>query len=500
MKTQPRAVMQRQEKTFLIFFALFLLLGILAFSSQEMLKSAHAAVQYFTDGYSNGKLIVSIAWLSLLSIACFAALKFKINEKLEKFEKHFFAAFIIAASAIMILGVLQFNYFATGENPNVYYATYLKEGNYSNWEGSGISHSHFPKITLYFIEKSLGINLGNEFDDGKPLYNIFPNRDLWSAAFTILLAIMLASVILHSISKSRTISPFDFLVFALATLNLTIHGIDGGIGTGAVISGLFLITLYALRNYAKIDGFLKNLVPLALTATIAVLINSIIFSNLLDFSLATPLLLTLGLSYYFAFELIEKKIKEQIPLKIILALFLLVSANNFLITYNVFVDGKWVIDNSKDQQGDVLFMYGLPESSNAQELKQALEQYGEVKEFEKTGWVAYARIVPNGFLRTGIIQADLEKKLNPTGYFYVEEIMFQKTIVNFKVLLLKNKKPIVFEENFLGLKVLNQSYNSQENAIYLTVQSNYGSRWGMLSILTQANEQGLKEQVLLIKQ
>ena len=501
-----RNSMEKQEKAFLALFFAFLIITIANLSNETALKAAHALTRHFFGGLSTGKLLVILAVFTIMPLLCLAALKTKVCKVLEKKQKLFLAGFATASIILLIVGFLQFNYFSQEFKSNGPFATLLKEGAYENWEASKLSHNHFPKITLYFLEKNLGINTGSLYDDGKPLFLVFPNAELWSIAFLLVLLAMIAFGLLHAFSVCEKIKVFDFVVFTTGFLSLIINGIDGGVGSSIIMIGVFLLVLYWFRNYFKIENRFRNLLPIAFFGLLLVLLVGVFSIDITNEVFAIPMVITIGLLYYLGKEFKEKKLKTSLPLNFLLALVLLISLNNVCINLNVFYNGKWVVDFSKDptvrlnlQEGDGLFIYGIPENASEQEIESGIGKFGKILEFDRVGWTAYARILPFKPFQSGELENSLIKKLKPEHYFYVEENVLLTNSADFKLYLLQNEKPVVLDSEFLGIKVLKQEFDDKTNSISISIKGKYELTWEMLAILTEAQSKGLTKQALLVK-
>ncbi|HIH21184.1 MAG: hypothetical protein QT12_C0002G0004 [archaeon GW2011_AR21] len=496
--------MEKTQKKFLMLLLAVLALSAIVSIDASIQKYARGITQFILSGYSNGKLVLALAWFTLLPILCAVSLKLKIYARLEKNSQKFFKIFVIATIVLFITGLIQFGYFSVQFGSKTNFATLLSKSGYTNWESSQILHNHFPKITLYFLEKTFGINPGNHYDDGQPFFQIFPNAELWSLLYIAILLVILASGLLHLFSVGRKIKIFDFIVFALMFLGAIIHGLDGGIGEGTSAITIFLIILYWTRNYSKMQGSWKNLMPLLLFGFIA-LVAWMAADLSAGVAVSTAPILVIGILYYFIKEASEKRISANFWPNAFLAIVLLVSINNAYITLSVITNGSWVYDFSeqagsglKIKKGADLFIYGIPKNQGSEEVKEEIEKFGKILDFDRRGWVVFARILPNEPFQAGSLEDRLIEKLKPKNYLYVEGSIPAQAINEFKLYFLENK-PIELDNNFLGIEILSQKYEKKTNSLTLLVKGEYQIHWQMLAILTEAEAQGLEKQALLVK-
>ncbi|MDO8647951.1 MAG: RNA-binding protein [Candidatus Diapherotrites archaeon] len=496
--------MEGRVKLFSALALLFLVLIVAVFAVPGLLKIARGFIQYFLSGNSSGKLIFTMASLVFLPLFCIFSIKANVQKKLGKIQKKLFFAFVILAGLFFILGILQFAVFSSGydASTSTAFATLLSDGDYINWESSLLSHNHFPKITVYLLEKTFGMNPGQNFDDGRPFFEIFPHAELWGIAFTILLLAIIAAGLLHLASIAGKIKVFDFLVFSILMVGVIIHGLDGGFGEATTTITVFLILLYWFRNYSGIENSWKNILPLAFFGLFVLIVRA--FSQTIAVNALLNLsIILIGLLYYFVKEFREKKLLNNLGVNSIFALaFLIILFQNY-IAVSVMINGSWVYDFSAESKTEIklekgagLFVYGIPDDVSNELLKDEISKFGEILEFDRVDWVLYARIVPKQAFMAGELEDGLVKRIKPKKYFYVEGFMPSANSTEFKLFLRDNNK-INLDSQFLGITIADQKFDEKTNSITILTKGKYPASWQMLAILTEAKNKGANKQALI---
>ena len=265
----------KRSITFLVFGLAFALLFLLTLASSEFASLMHALNRAVYSGYSKGKLIVSFAWFILLPILTSVSLYFRAYKYLCRFELVFLAIFLSAIISGFILGALQFKTFASGYRPRWMFATIIYEDNYRNWEASKFYHNHFPKATLYFIKQLLGINFGNEFDDGRPWFEFLDSAKLFCPLYLTLLLIVLFAFLFYLFSIADQLHILDFFLLIASALGLIIYMLDGGLASAPMSIVLFMFFLFFVSRYVKLCETPLQRALLALALSLALNLLSV---------------------------------------------------------------------------------------------------------------------------------------------------------------------------------------------------------------------------------
>ncbi len=479
---------ERQLLRLSAIFIILLLLGILIPQFQDIL---YGIIRNTIGGYSLGKMILVFSWLIAMPLIAFLAVKSGICAKLREYDVLLLRIFILFAVAGYSLGLVQFNLYATQFGSFGPFATMIAEGDYTNWEASKLSHNHFPKIALYYIEKSLGLDMGGRFDDGRPLFEIYPNAEAFALAFALIVSVIIISGILHIFSRMHKMRWPDFLLFELAVISIIITMLDGGIGSVNVILAVFFFALYYARNYlADADKNSGHLLGLLIAAFSAFAVSAFLGINLSGIFVA-PAMLLIGIAYYFFKNAKEKKMTFNLW-NSALAILLLISAVVSIANVMSFSLG---IPLTPDSEGiGRIFIFGLPPDASASQVQEVLSGFGSVEEISKLHWAAYAEIKMNGETRTREIEKALVAELNPSGYLYVEDVLPITQINMYKIHWLDglgNRDANDFLENeFLGNRIIDIQHNAGEGTTTIALKSELETNWQMLSVLTEIRSRG----------
>ncbi|MBI2530582.1 MAG: hypothetical protein HYW05_05585, partial [Candidatus Diapherotrites archaeon] len=397
-------------------FLIALILGLLIGPFQNLL---HGIIQNAFGGYSPGKMILIFSWLVAVPLIAIGAHRAKIHSKIEKHGLLFLKVFAVFCVLGYALGLLQFNFYAMQFNALGPFATMISSENYTNWEASKLSHNHFPKLTLYAVEKALGLNFSNKFDDGRPWFEIFPQAGAFAIAFALILIVAIASGILHLISRLRGMGQFDFVVFELAVISAAITILDGGIASSYAIFAIFLFVLYYLRNYFEGHGKqTMHLLALFATAFVFLIVSALVMG--LSDIFVMPTMLLIGIAYYFYKSFREKALSFNLW-NSALAIVLVVSASVAAMNIASLGFGSPLMADEKGISR--IFAYGLPADADEGQLQGILAQFGEVEQLSKTHWAAYAEIKAKAGTRTKAIEKALAESLKPSSYLYVEDVI-----------------------------------------------------------------------------
>jgi len=494
-----------KQKNLLYFSALIAVIALLSLLSGLVLDLVHGVSQTIFEGNSNGKTFVMLSWFFLMPLISFFFLKFNLTQKIKNNSKIFLFVFIAFAVLGYSLGLLQFSLISSEFSSWGPFATIAENNGVISWQASKLTHNHFPKASIYFLEKSLGLNFGGSFDDGFPWYSFIPNVELWSILFLLVEFAVLVSGILFINSKLKETSFFDFLVFVSGFLALLISVLDGGVASGAAMMAVFFIALYFSRNYLKTENHaVATLFPLLLIGFIGfadVVLPLEIGNNFY----ASSIILFFGLLYYFFNERKTGKLKLT-PLNIVFALLLLsaffISATEYLeFSFGREIQpGYFFFALEEKDSGGGIFVYGLPEKLSKEKVDLEVKKFGEIIKSDKSGWSYYALLKPERNFRTGELEFILKEKFNSSSYLYVEEVTPSKKINSYRILWFKevNSEDFLSEE-FLASKIINRTGFPEKNLTEIVVEEKTLYMWQMTSILSEIKSNGFEGKILLIK-
>ncbi|MCD6247035.1 MAG: hypothetical protein J7J87_01195 [Candidatus Diapherotrites archaeon] len=504
------STLSNKEIKLLIFslIVLFLLLACIAF--EPLMDIMHALNKAVYSGYSTGKLLVSFAWFIVLPLLAFVSIRLRLHQHLERFEKLFLLLFIFSIASGFYLGASQFQSFASDYRPRWLFATIIYEKDYKNWEASKFYHNHFPKATLYFIEQTFGLDFSNKFDDGRPWFEFLPNARAYAFAYFLILVIALFSLLVYLFSIAKHLDLLNFFLLVSGSLGLLIYMLDGGIASAPISIVFFFFALFLVSRYAKFCKTPFSRASLALFASLAINMLSVgLFSYYLptnNFQLS--LVLFAFAAYVLFFEIKERRKRKELSLQhtakvAFLLLLLAYSFNSIRPVIETYALGKPLVNYTElgynnVQEGAGIFIYGLPAQISEAELKDFLQNYGTVLELNKTGWVAFARILPEGFVRDKEIESALKKKFKPSTYLYVEELAPRPSYESIYIYWQAptNSRQYIRDE-FSDIKVLRRI--DKGSATILIVEARTSPTWQLLSVLTEIKENGYKGKLLVAK-
>ena len=499
-----------KEIKLLIFtlIVLFLLLACITFEPLAYLM--HALNKAVYSGYSTGKLLVSFAWFIILPFLAFVSIRLRLQQHLGRFEKLFLLLFIFSIASGFYLGASQFQSFASDYRPRWLFATIIYEKDYKNWEASKFYHNHFPKATLYFIEQTFGLDFGNKFDDGRPWFEFLPNARAYVFAHFLILAIALFSLLIYLFSIAEHLDLLNFFLLVSGSLGLLIYMLDGGIASAPISAVFFFFALFLVSKYAKFYKTPFSRASLALLVSLAINVLSV---GLFNYYLPTnnfqlSLVLFAFATYVLFFEIKEQRKRKELPLQhmvkiAFLLLLLAYSLNSIKPVIETYALGKPLVNYvdlgyNNVQEGAGIFIYGLPAQLSEAELKGFLQNYGTVLELNKTGWVAFARIIPRGFVRDKDIESAMKKKFQPSTYLYVEELAPRPSYESIYIYWQAptNSKQYI-RDGFSDIKVLRRI--DKGSTTILVVEARTSPAWQLLSVLTEIKENGYKGKLLVAK-
>lgn len=504
------AFLSSREIRFVLFsfLMLFLLLACIAF--EPFADIMHALNKAVYSGYSMGKLITSFAWFIILPFFAIISIRLRLSKRLERFERLFLLLFIFSVACGFYLGAIQFQSFAGNYGPRWMFATIIYEKDYKNWEASKFYHNHFPKATLYFIEQTFGLDFGNKFDDGRPWFEFLPNAKTFAFAYFLILLIALFSFILYLFSVADNLDLLNFFLLSAGSLGLLIYMLDGGIASAPISIVFFFFALFIISRYADFCKTPFSKASLALFASLAV---NMLSTGLLDYYLPTnnfqlSLVLFAFSSYVLFFEINAWKKRKELTFKHTLKLFLLLllflySFSSVKPTIETYALGKPLVNyaelgSANVQEGAGIFIYGLPSQLSEAELKGFLQNYGSVLELNKTGWVAFARILPKEFVRDKDIEKALKERFKPSTYLYATELAPRPSYESIYIYWQEPTDSTQYIRNsFSDIKVLERI--EEGRATVLIVEARTSPTWQLLSVLTEIKENGYKGKILVAK-
>jgi len=486
-----------------IFILILAIISLLSLLFEPLLLLLHGISRTVFEGMSFGKTLLMVSWFVCLSLISLFFLYSGLYKKLEKFKKISLKLFFFFVILGFALGMVQYYFITLEFNSQGPFATILQEGNYSNWEASKWSHTHFPKATLYWASQFLPFSL-KKYDDGKPWYNVLPNADEWAILYSAVIVFVLIFGLIHLASRIKEMDFLDYLLFSSAFLGFFIGIIDGGAGAIVATIALWAFLVYFVRNYAGKENQHSKFwlfFPLIAISLLAY------FDTLFGFALSPTLhvfsfVLFFSLLYYFWKEKGIKKSKFNY-----LAFALLIYSGFVLGSYyldysfGMNVEEKGAFDfSSPEMSGAGLYLYGLPLNLSEKELATEIKKFGEIIELKKVNWVAYARIKPYKTFRTGELERALINKYNPTTYLIVEseKPFFQTSAFEIRWLTKEQINPEEFiPEKFLDLEVTGMKHNEKKNSTFVVIKSKTSITSVMLSLLTQIRENGYKGKIIL---
>ena len=478
-------------------FIAVLFLGLLVPQFQDLL---YGIIRNTIGGYSLGKMILIFSWLIVLPLIAFLAVKSGICTKIRKYDIFLLRIFILFSVAGYALGLVQFNLYAMQFGSFGPFATMISDGDYTNWEASKLSHNHFPKITLYYIERALGIDLEGKFDDGRPLFEIYPDAEAFALAFLLIVAVIIVSGFLHIFSRMHKMRWPDFLLFELAVISVIITMLDGGVGSVNTVLAIFFFALYYVRSYrAQDDANSGHILGLLIAAFAAFAVSAFLGINLSGIFVA-PALLLIGIAYYFFKNSRTKRLSFSLW-NSALAILLVVSAAVSIANVLSFSLG---VPLTLDSEGiGRIFIFGLPPGASALQLQEILSEFGDVGELSKVHWAAYAEIKLNKDTRTREIEKALIAELKPKSYLYVEDALPISQTNMYKIHWLGglgNSDASEFLDNeFLGNKIIEIQHSAKENTTTIALKSELEVNWQMLSILTEIRSRGYEGKLMVEK-
>jgi len=255
-------------------------LGLLvALAYSPAMPFFHSAVGILTEGNSTAKAVLFVAFIAIcLSVRAFAERIPFLNRLPKRSLDVFLALAAVSMAYGLLLHVAFFSSYA-GADANSFVSHVTQCGDSWCWEGTYLQHSHVAKSAVYFVEKTVGLSVGSQSDNGEPLYQVFPQADLFAL---VTLAISGLLLVFGVLSALRQDDALDCLLVSCATALFFIASVDGGLFSQTGINACVFACVFLLRGQRQLHAELRFLVPVAVGALIAVLPN-LLFGTYLIF-------------------------------------------------------------------------------------------------------------------------------------------------------------------------------------------------------------------------
>lgn len=479
------------ERTLVITIISCMLIGILVLVCPLCRNLVQGVIQGIYAGNSIGKTLTVLAYFLVFSSASLFLLKARLARLLEKdwMEKVFGIGFLLLFFAGFVGGVIQLYYVKGFFDSGLPMASMTQDSQGIGWEASSESHTHFPKTAIYFAEKVLPFNIPFKVDNGYPFYSVLPNVDYWSAFYLLCLFLGCGLALLYINSRIRKTSSLDYLLFLAGSFGIGSSIIDGGLADATLVISLYLGLLFYFRNYKNIGVLRESFYPLA--ALCLALFAWPLGLNLNVVSYALPVLCLISTGYYLVKSRKEKSLNFNGLNAFIGIVFIvsLVSSTGYYLFYSF----------GKRMSGEMnLYVYGLPPDSSAEEVKSIIGEYALVESIDKKGWIAFAKVNAENAFRAQRLEQELQEKLEPESYLFVEGF---KDKQRFAVLRVHWFKQVSFEEfldqEFLDCRTVFSRHNPENNTTDLVLETRTTEAWAMLSVLTDIRANGWKDKLLV---
>lgn len=406
------------------------LLLIAALLNSTLMDALHAALMLFTEGTSWGK-----SFLFLFFIA--AVLSARHFLRIKQNMRFFYAGLALVATGFAFGTMVQLNFMAANAMGANSFASHVGSCNGATcWEATFFQHNHLTKSVIYFVEKSTGLRIGSDLDNGKPMYDMLPNADIMS--MVLLLTILLAALLLiHSIIAEK--DGIKALLLAAASFLLLVALFDGGAFTVTSINAYALLSAYFLRG-TKVNALLKFALPVLVAAFAAFLPNLLMGSYMIFRDWLQPVALVSAL-----FALCEStKAKQRIAFGIVsvlaLSSFAGLAASKY---YGAPLGGA----------EQTLFIFGLPENMSAADVQALLPEL-HFDSVAKYGWYMAGSVSASTLASTKDVERALKSRLRAQGYLYA---FAESGPLNYAYLTVRfTKKPERLQLSTFSLKVLGE--------------------------------------------
>ncbi len=239
----------------------------------------HSAVGILTEGNSTAKAVLFVAFIAIcLTVRAFRG-KLPLANKIPKLSLELFLALAVVSMAYgVLLHAVFFSGYA-GADANSFVSHVTQCGGSWCWEGTYLQHNHVAKTAVYSVEKATGLSVGSQSDNGEPLYQVFPQADLFAI---VTLAISGLLLLFGVFSALRQDDALDCLLVLCATALFFIASIDGGLFSQTGINACVFAGIFLLRRQRQLHAELRFLLPVAIGSLIACLPN-LLFGTYLIF-------------------------------------------------------------------------------------------------------------------------------------------------------------------------------------------------------------------------
>lgn len=389
-------------------------LGLLvALAYSPAMQFFHSAVGILTEGNSTAKAVLFVAFIAVcLTVRAFANRIPLVN----RVPKNALDVFLALAAVSMAYGLLLHAVFFSGyagADANSFVSHVTRCGDSWCWEGTYLQHSHVAKSAVYFVQKTIGLSVGTQSDNGEPLYQIFPQADLFAL---VTLAVSGLLLVFGVLSALRQEDALDCLLVSCATALFFIASVDGGVFSQTGINACVFASVFLLRRQKQVHAELRFLVPVAVGALIAVLPN-LLFGTYLIFR--DWFYGAVAVSALFAFVDAESGWKKMAFLSVLVFSLLFFSLHAIekvegpltsIPRATAFSPGLPTSPN--------LVLYGLPANVGMCAIKSLLPEMN-FSSFAKYGW--YFVTAANSTRAISLTTAQVEQRFRsafPQGYLY----------------------------------------------------------------------------------
>ncbi|MFA6329950.1 MAG: hypothetical protein WCX64_04700 [Candidatus Micrarchaeia archaeon] len=255
-------------------------LGLLvALAYSPAMPLFHSAVGILTEGNSTAKAVLFVAFLAICLTARGLADRVPLVNRIPKRVLDVFLALAVVSMAYGLLLHAAFFSSYAGADANSFVSHVTQCGGSWCWEGTYLQHNHVAKTAVYFVEKTFGLSVGPQSDNGEPLYSVFPQADLFALVTLAISGLLLVFGVLSALKQDDAL---DCLLVSCATALFFIASVDGGLFSQTGINACVFASVFLLRRQRQVHAELRFLIPVAVGALIAVLPN-LLFGTYLIF-------------------------------------------------------------------------------------------------------------------------------------------------------------------------------------------------------------------------
>jgi hypothetical protein len=430
-----------------------------AFLSPDLMTLFHSSVRLFTEGNAVAKSLLFVGFLALVMTARLV-MPPSWKKRIPPWVKTAFMASVVLS---MLWGVVLQMYFLRTLNANVNsFVSHVTDcGGVWCWEGTYFQHNHVTKTAVYFFEKTLGVSLGSQVDNGKPIYDIIPWAPLAAPPTALLFLLVFAFGTLWALRED---DGWGALLAQAATLLFAIATVDGGIFSMTGINAVALLAIALWHGRRDAPSEEKFVFPLAIAVFVAFLPN-LLFGSFLyyrDWFAGTAML-----AAFFAFVDAKQGSRKLAFLGVFVLTALLFAGSVYELVYGsgarIYRTAHY-LDGFPDAPN--LFIYGLPPAASADQVRALVPEF-TFSSFAKYGWYFVGSPSSPDTIRLRTNQlADRLRLAFPQGYLYVDAnhdaYQFQQAYV------LWNARPPVspaYDGELFSMRVLKR----EDNPAYTTL-------------------------------